>query len=110
MRRKDRFVRARDASMIVIKGGLSVEGRSDARSILVLPVQYSHCWVANDPNITLFRANLMQLGVSFSGELATKIRYEFGPFWHSSCRGDDGREAKRLNVFAARNFQIRQRL
>ena len=101
---RDRFVEASDASMTLIKGGLSLRARSEGHSILVLPVQYSHCWVADDPKITLFRANLMQLAVRFSGELAADIRYQFGPFWHSSCRRDDGRDAGRLNMSAARTI------
>ena len=96
------FVGAHEASITLIKGGFALRARSGGESILVLPVQYSHCWVADSPEIVLFRANLMQLGVRFSGEIAVDISYQFGPFWHSSCRHADARDAERLKMSAAR--------
>jgi hypothetical protein len=97
------FVPARDASMTVIDGGVALHANSDGDSILVLPVQYSHCWVATgDGKLAFFRANMMQLGVRFSGRLSSEIKYRFGPFWQSSCRRLDAADSKRLNVTAAR--------
>jgi hypothetical protein len=107
------FTPARDASMTLIEGGLLIQAISDRDSILVLPVQYSHCWISeahrqgNLPSdVTLFRANMMQLGVRFSGRLSTEIKYRFGPFWHSHCRREDGRDAERLNMAAARDLRL----
>jgi hypothetical protein len=101
------FVGAHEASITLIKGGFSLRARSRGESILVLPVQYSHCWVADSPQIALFRANLMQLGLRFSGEVAVDISYQFGPFWHSSCRRADARDAERLKMSAARTVPKR---
>jgi hypothetical protein len=105
------FTPARDASMTLIDGGLSIQATSDGDSILVLPVQYSHCWVSEaqrqgdlPPDVTFFRANMMQLGVRFSGRLAVGIKYRFGPFWHSHCRLEDARDVERLNMVAARSL------
>jgi hypothetical protein len=97
------FIPARDASMTLIDGGLALSALSDGEAILVLPVQYSHCWVSSDANVTFFRANMMQLGVRFSGRLSATIEYRFGPFWHSRCRLEDGRDVERLKMVAARN-------
>jgi hypothetical protein len=104
------FTPARDASMTLIDGGLLIQATSDGDSILVLPVQYSHCWVSeaqrqgNLPaDVTFFRANMMQLGVRFSGRLSAEIKYTFGPFWHSHCRREDARDADHLNMAAARS-------
>jgi hypothetical protein len=109
------FTPARDASMTLIEGGLFIQAKSDGDSILVLPVQYSHCWISeahrqgNLPSdVTLFRANMMQLGVRFSGQLSTQIKYRFGPFWHSHCRREDGWDAERLNMPTARNVRFDQ--
>src|SRR5262249_10170969 len=87
------LIPAREASMIVERGGLSVRASSAGESLLVLPVQYSHCWqLRNAPNAVLFRANLMQLGIRFSGELNAQLRHVFGPLWNSSCRAEDAED------------------
>ena len=97
------FVPAREASMIVERGGLSVRASSAGESLLVLPAQYSHCWqLRNAPNAALFRANLMQLGIRFSGELNAQLRQVFGPLWNSSCRVEDADDMVRLKIAEAR--------
>jgi hypothetical protein len=66
-------------------------------------VQYSHCWELRDvANASLFRANLMQLGIRFSGELNAQFRQVFGPLWHSSCRVADAEDMTRLKIVEAR--------
>ena len=98
------FVPAREATMIVERGGLSLRAASAGESLLVLPVQYSHCWqLRNAPNATLFRANLMQLGIRFSGELKAELRQVFGPLWHSYCRVEDAHDMERLKIDEARS-------
>jgi hypothetical protein len=97
------FVSAEGPSMVVERGGLSLHASSPGESLLVLPVQYSHCWqLRNAPNAALFRANLMQLGIRFSGELNAQLRQAFGPMWHSSCRVADAEDMRRLKITAAR--------
>ena len=49
-----------------------------------------------------FRANLMQLGIRFSGELKAELRQVFGPLWHSHCRVEDAEDMTRLKVTEAR--------
>jgi len=98
------FVPAREVGMIVERGGLSLRASSEGESLLVLPVQYSHCWqLRNAPNATLFRANLMQLGIRFSGELKAELRQVFGPLWHSHCRVEDAEDMERLKIAEARS-------
>jgi hypothetical protein len=97
------FVPAREATMNVERGGLSLRASSAGESLLVLPVQYSHCWqLRNAPNAALFRANFMQLGIRFSGKLNAQLRHVFGPFWHSLCRVEDADDMTRLKVAEAR--------
>jgi hypothetical protein len=100
------FLPAREVSMTLISGGLSLRAASDGDSLLVLPVQYSHCWVTTDPKVSFFRANMMQLGVRFSGPLSSDIKLEFGPFWHSYCRRQDAHDAERLNMAVARRARL----
>ena len=97
------LVEARRASMRIEKGGFRLQAESDGASILVLPVQYSHCWSAdNTSNINIFRANLMQLGIYFERRLDVSLQYRFGPFWNSSCRRDDGADAEQMEMAQAR--------
>jgi hypothetical protein len=93
------LVAATDATMIVRMGGVDLRASSAGQSVLVLPVQYSHCWrIVSGRGATLFRANLMQLGVRFSGELHVELRQFFGPFWQSGCRAADAADTERLRM------------
>jgi hypothetical protein len=94
---------AKAAVMTVIRGGINIKANSTNHSILVLPVQYSHCWKTNKshPNIHLFRANLMQLGIYFSGNISIDLKQVFGPFGNSSCKLKDADDIKTLNFLNA---------
>jgi hypothetical protein len=95
----DNLVPATGAAMTVRLGGVALRASSTGESVLVLPVQYSHCWqIVSGSEATLFRANLMQLGVRFSGELRLELRQFFGPFWQSSCRLADATDVERLRM------------
>jgi hypothetical protein len=97
------FVPAADARLVYQKDGFSVSASSAGRSILVLPVQYSKCWsVSGKGSPTLFRANLMQLGISFVGQLDARLAFRFGPFLASACRIEDIGDIERLGIRKAR--------
>lgn len=90
---------ATGVGLTVRMGGIALRASSAGQSILVLPVQYSHCWqIISGGNAHLFRANLTQLGVLFSGELQLELRQFFGPFWQSACRVADAKDAERLGM------------
>jgi len=93
------FVPARDARMIVRKGGFDLQASSEGDSLLVLPVQFSHCWtISGKGEASLFRANLMQLGVRFQGDLDLQVRQLYGPYWHSACRLENAEDLERLKI------------
>jgi hypothetical protein len=98
------IVAAVDAHLVYEKDGFSVRASSAGRSILVLPVQYSRCWSVSggEGNPVLFRANLMQLGISFTGKLDANLVFRFGPFFASACRVEDVRDMERLKIREAR--------
>jgi hypothetical protein len=88
--------------MTVRLGGVALSASSAGQSVLVLPVQFSHCWrIVSGSNATLFRANLMQLGVLFSGELRLELRQIFGPVGDSACRVLDAADAAQLRMLDA---------
>lgn len=93
------FEPAREARMTVQIGGFDLSAKSDGDALLVLPVQFSHCWqVSKNEDVTLFRANVLQLGVRFQGNLDVKVRQVFGPLWNSSCRLENARDMEVLGV------------
>lgn len=100
---KGPFVAAGDVRLVYRKSGFSLHASSPGRSVLVLPIQYSRCWsVSGTGDPVLFRANLMQLGVSFSGRLDAALAFRFGPLFASDCRIADIRDMDRLHIRDAR--------
>jgi hypothetical protein len=85
------LVPATQARLIVEKGGYHVSAQSRESSLLVLPVQFSHCWQlvprAGGKAIA-FRANIIQTGIFFQGGLDADLRFGFG-LTNSSCRRQD---------------------
>src|SRR5262249_4853194 len=96
------LVSATGSSMTLTKTGFTVHASSDGQSVLVLPVQYSHCWTARNPDVQLFRANLMQLGIGFAGTLDTELVFHWGPLFASHCRLEDASDMDRLKIARAR--------
>ncbi len=97
------LVKASSSKLTVEKGHLRISAESAGLSIVVLPVEYSHCIEiehtgspATAPR--LFRANLIQTGVVFTRSLDASLTYFTGPFRNSRCRIDDARDMERLDI------------
>lgn len=91
------LTRADGASLDYVNRDLRVQGVSTARSLLVIPVEFSNCWAihprpSSSDDIRLIRVNVLQLGVLFSGKLDADLRYRFWPMRNSDCRANDLRE------------------
>jgi hypothetical protein len=85
------------------KYGLDLHAESRARSILVLPVQYSHCWsVEGGGDAQLFRADMMQLGVIFTGSVDLKLVFRYGPLHAGACRVADLHDMTTLRIAEGR--------
>ena len=97
------LVPASGGRIVYQKDGLQLHAESTGISILVLPVQYSHCWRAEGEGAPeLFRANLMQLGVRFKGELNARLIFRYGPIRAGACRLEDVNDMVRLRISEAR--------
>lgn len=87
------LVPARSGKIFIEPNKITVTAESSGRSVLILPVQYSHCWVVSEntasPPIKLFRANVLQLGIEFESKLQTSLQFRFGPFGKAGCRLTD---------------------
>jgi hypothetical protein len=83
--------------------GFHIQAESTGRSILVLPPQFSRCWSAEGTGTPrLFRANLMQLGLEFSGKLDARLIFRYGPLLASTCRLIDIADVDRLKIAQGR--------
>jgi hypothetical protein len=83
--------------------GFQLQAETRERSLLVLPVQYSHCWsVDGGGDAQLFRADMMQLGVSFTGKVDLKLVFRYGPLLAGSCRVADLHDMAALRIAEGR--------
>jgi hypothetical protein len=79
----------------------SIQADSTGWSMLVLPIEYSHCLrLENRSGLSaqLIPVNLQQTGLLFEGRIEAKIDYRFGPFDQPQCRGHDLKRANRLRL------------
>jgi hypothetical protein len=93
---------ATDVTLTVNRDRLRLRAASAGRTLLVLPAQYSHCWIVSDPMATLLRVNMLQLGVLFDGVIDVELRLEMPAFGNLTCRMEDLRDMIRLKVREAR--------
>jgi hypothetical protein len=104
------LVPAAGGRMRFFPGRIRVQGSSPGASLLLLPLQFSHCLrlEAAPPGTRLLRANLVETAVLFQGELDLTLRPWISPFSGGACRGQDLRDAERLRLReAARAFPLR---
>jgi hypothetical protein len=106
------LVPARRSTLVVERGGYRVEADAQGTSLLVLPLEYSHCLRADltasgsiPPR--LIRANLAMAAILFSGEMKGTLKLRYGPL-SSGCRLADWREADALRLGDARQWPIAQ--
>ena len=108
------LVRASDSRLLVERGGYRIEAASTGVSLLVLPIEYSHClrpeWssLAGAPSPRLLRANLTMAAVLFTGEVKGRLTLRYGPL-SSGCRIEDWREAEALRLGEAREWPVAHR-
>jgi hypothetical protein len=92
---------AANATMIFEGARLHVTADSASRSLLVLPLQYSHCLeveATGQAPPALLRANLLETAVVFEKHVDARIELRTGPFVHPLCRFDDAADDKRLRT------------
>jgi hypothetical protein len=95
-----RLVPGRLSEMRVFRDRMVVRAESAGASLLVLPIEFSHCWdVSLAPGSTgrLLRTNVNQTGLLFSGRAEMELRYRFSP-WHFRCRFLDIADARKLEL------------
>jgi hypothetical protein len=98
------LVAASRSRLVAVGDGYRLTASATGWAMLVLPVQFSHCWQIEDANNTnkstvlprVLRANIVQTGILFKDNVDARLRFDFEP-WRASCRLQD---AKDLTLFA----------
>ena len=92
------FVPARDARMFFEKNAVRVTASSSGRSMLLLPVQFSHCLRISDPRVQVVRSGLIFTLIIFEGALDARLNWEFNFWGHSGCRMKDVADLRELGL------------
>ena len=92
------LVAATNAALRYEGASLHITADSAGRSLLLLPLQYSHCLEASAGGAQLLRADLVETAVLFENHLDTRIALRTGPFLHPLCRLQDVADDKRLQM------------
>jgi hypothetical protein len=96
------------SSLAIERGSYRIEADSPGSSLLVLPIEYSHCLQANLTTtgaspVRLFRVDLALTGILFSGTVKGSLALRYGPL-SGGCRIEDWREAEALRIDEARDW------
>jgi hypothetical protein len=93
--RQPELVSASRSRLVAISDGYHLTASAPRLAMLVLPLQFSHCWqIETAPNVELpriFRANIVQTGILFKDNVDVRLYLDFDP-WKASCRFEDARD------------------
>jgi hypothetical protein len=93
------LVEATGGKMFFERGAIRVQAESRGYSLLLLPLQYSHCLVLSEGvKAKLLPANLAQTAVLFQGSIDLRIYFEYGLF-RPGCRRQDLADLAELGIF-----------
>jgi hypothetical protein len=95
------FVKAAAARMTLARDGYDVTARSEGRSAILLPLQFSNCLTLVDRaggafRPYLVRANFLQTLLVFEGASSASIRFDFGLGQRAACRLRDAAELQEM--------------
>jgi hypothetical protein len=85
------------------KGGMRLHASSESTSVLLLPFEYSHSltWIPDDKagaSVRIVRANVTMTALVFSGNIAGRLVYEFGPWTNAGARVRDLRDLQEMGL------------
>ena len=88
---------------IVVINGLRLEAETDGRSLLLLPRQFSNCYVwrpdpGSSDKVTVVRANMLQAALLFEGSIKGKLDYVYRWGGDPHCRAQDPVQARALGI------------
>ena len=95
------FVKASSSKITLEGGDLRIVANSPGKSVLLLPLEFSNCFVfnSNDKNsefLDAFRVNGILTGLLFDKKLDVTAQIRYGIFSNSGCRLKDLEDYKVL--------------
>ena len=94
--------KAKNAKIRFNKDRISVESISNGFSLLVLPIQFSHCYkiIQNEthPHTKIMRANIVQTALLFKDRLNVYLVFDYGMVGNASCREEDLNDIQLLGL------------
>lgn len=93
------------ASISISREGMRIKASSGGTSLLLLPLQFSHCLTLRaigpaGAAAQLVRANVMQAGLVYSGNVDVLVSFRYGPFQNQFARIKDYLDMRRLQLSA----------
>jgi len=92
------FTPARNAHMVFERSGVRITASSDGTSMLLLPLQFSHCLHASNANARVTRADLIFTLIQFEGQLDERLSWDFSFWRQSDCRMEDVADLRRFRL------------
>jgi hypothetical protein len=95
------LVPVRNSRLIFERGGFRIMAESDGRSALLLPVQFSRCYLVEGAHpglLAIERADLLHTLIVFDRTINLMLRWRFSPWANSDCRLRDSRDLAVLNL------------
>jgi hypothetical protein len=98
------LVPAAGAMLRFERGGVRLSATSPGRSLLLLPLQFSHCYApagaaGEATSARMLRANLTQAAIIFERQLDVRFEFRFG-LGHGRCRVQDSGDVDALQLRA----------
>jgi hypothetical protein len=99
--RRPELVPAAASRLVALRDGYQLTASASGVAMLVLPVQFSHCWRIDPGPDTeapqLVRANVVQTGILFKDKVDARLRFGFEP-WRTFCRFRDGEDLSQFGI------------
>jgi hypothetical protein len=97
------LVPAQSSSLSMSGGDLHVVARSSGRSLLIVPLEFSHCIDVEDRRLalggtgpTLVRVDGLLTGVMFERDLDAVLAFRTGPLRNPTCRWQDYQDVRTM--------------
>lgn len=74
------------------RGGFHLSVEAAGPAMVLLPMQYSHCYEITSGRGQLVRANIAMMALVVDGSTEISAAFKFGPFGHTACRRRDLQE------------------
>jgi hypothetical protein len=95
------LVQASSGKLHIDRGGFHLSAASPDWSLIVLPIQYTHCFAlaeGSPGDAQLLRANLAQTALLFHGTVTARVEYRHWPLASPACQAQDYADTRALRV------------